>query len=228
MTSNLTDLENAIDSILQSGRLPSNVVLRCNSVNYTYEAYIFSLVLKAVEDFGAQVELRSINNQDSTPTDFIFRGSQGYIYSDSTDYGYALFTYNDKKYEIHVEVKHHGSSGALHKIDISIIESNGACNCRRKRLHPSSGITKGIIGCKFGNNVSDIDKIRSYVGLTTDFGSIDIVRFVTNYTSKTISAYCSGKGGKRPRFSENITPLNANAQREFICNIKDDLRKWLG
>lgn len=225
---NLIDLETAIDSILQSGRLPSNVVLRCNSVNYTYEAYIFSLVLKAVEDFGAQVELRSINNQDSTPTDFIFRGSRGYIYSDSSDYGYAFFTYNNKDYEIHVEVQHHGSCGVLHKIDISIIESNEACKCRRRKLHPSSGKTKGIIGCKFGNNVSDIDKIRSYVGLTTDFGSIDIRRFVTNYTSPTISAYCSGKGDKRPRFSENVTPLNISAEHEFICNIKDDLKKWLG
>lgn len=171
--------------------------------------------------------MRSISYANRPPRIFIFRGSPGRIYSAINDYGYALCSHNGHSFEVHVDVQHYGSSKVLHEIDVSIIEHDEGDRCRQNRTNPSAGKTKGAVECKFYGSNLGTTLIRTFVGLTDDLGALKISRFVTNHTSRTISKYCTGKAS-RPRFIEQLTPLNHNAENQFIYSVVDDLKKWLG
>ncbi len=223
----INDLRTSINNLLATGSLPSTFVLRRNAIDAAYEAYIFTLILHAVRQIGGSVELRSINNPNRPPRTFIFRGSPGRIYSSLDDYGYALCSYNGHTFEVHVDVQYYGTSKVLHEIDISIVEHDEADRCRQNGTNPLAGKTKGALECKFYGNNLGTTLIRTFVGLTDDLGTLKISRFVTNHTSRTISKYCTGKTS-RPRFMERLTPLNPDAENQFIYSVVDDLRKWLG
>src|SRR6266404_4601117 len=94
----LTDLENAIDTLLDhpAGLAQYQLVRRVE--DKAYEAYVFGLCLRAVRELGVVPILRGISG---APTPFVFRGGPGQIHSKARNYGYATFILNGRKFEIH-------------------------------------------------------------------------------------------------------------------------------
>ncbi|MBA2876920.1 hypothetical protein [Thermaerobacillus caldiproteolyticus] len=221
------ELKKAVNTLIRRTTIPSRINYRRNIADSIYEAYIFALILKSIKKVGGVVELRSIRNPFSSPPVFIFRGSPGNIHSNSHDYGYAEFTYNGEKYEVHLDVYHEGTSGVRHEVDVSIIDKEHCDNCRRNRKNPQAKHTKAIIECKFYSTTNlRTELIRTFVGLKDDMGSVYIARFCSNKDGENIRKYCSGKEN-RPRFNGNLVPSSEEENR-FVHVLMDDLIKWLG
>lgn len=225
------DLEDAIRGLFAGGPvLPAAFQLRRNLADAAYEAYIFSLVLRAVEQLGGQIRLRSITSPSAAPTTFVFRGAPGAISSRRSDYGYAVCSYGGQTFEVHVDVEHEGSSGVPHEIDVSLVDATEADRCRLARRSPKAEKTRGMIECKFYSRRLDVALIRMLVGLKDDMGVTKIARLVTNVgrdRSRAVSRYCAGKRA-RPRATGDVTPLNPISEQQFIDSLVDDLRAWLG
>ena len=88
----LTDLENAIDALLNHPLGAGWYQLVRPVEEKAYEAYIFGLCLRAVRELGVTPTLRGISG---TPAPFIFRGAPGQIHSTSRNFGYATFSFNN-------------------------------------------------------------------------------------------------------------------------------------
>lgn len=225
------ELESAIRGLFAGGPLlPAAFRLRRNLADAAYEAYIFTLVLRAVEQLGGRVQLRSITSPTTVPPTFVFRGAPGAISSRRYDYGYAACTYRGKAFEIHVDVEHRGNSGVPHEIDVSIIDAGEAARCRATGRNPKAGKTRGMIECKFRDGRLGVELIRTLVGLKDDMGMMKIARLATNVArerSRAVSQYCAGKDA-RPRTTSELTPLDPTVEQQFVDSLVDDLRAWLG
>ena len=229
-TPTMSDLRNAIRNLLTNGGLPSNFLLLRNRADAAYEAYIFSLVLRAVDEAKGDVQLRSIGSPNQPPLIFIFRGSPGYINSSLSDYGYALCTLGGKKpFEVHLDVMYSGTSSVLHEVDVSLLLADEARRCRNgATIAPAAGKAFGIIECKFYSRNLGTALIRTFVGLKAEFSSSKLVfaRFVTNNSSLAIERYCAKN--TRPYYDPEVTPLNPDEESGFVENLKQDWRSWLG
>jgi hypothetical protein len=227
MKPTILELTTAIGDLFSSGVFPSPFELRRNADHAAYEAYVFTLVLRAVEQAGGTVEIRSILSPATLPGTFIFRGGPGDIYSTRYDYGYALCSYGDQEFEIHLDVEYRGNSRVSHEIDVSIVDRQEAERCRRtgSQRKPTARKTRGAIECKFYERL-DTALIRAFVGLMDDMGDLKVSLFASNTTSATLDLYCRRKS-KRPTFVGNLVP-NSVAEQEFIDAIADGLRNWPG
>jgi len=102
----LSDLESAIDALLNHPLGLGQYQLIRQVEPKAYEAYIFGLCLRAVRELNVTPVLRGITG---TPTPFIFRGAPGQIYSTARNYGYAEFSINGQNFEIHAGVEFQGA-----------------------------------------------------------------------------------------------------------------------
>jgi hypothetical protein len=226
----LSALNTAITNLMNAASLPGPFILRRNAADAAYESYIFMFVLKAISQAGGQVSLRSLNNPNALPANFIFRGSPGFIYSRGFDYGYAECAFGGQALEVHVDVRHFGLSRVLHEIDVSILDAAEAARCRAQAEHPVARKTYGALECKFYGDTPGAVLIRTFVGLTVDMGSLPICRFVSNASSQAIARYCTNTS-VRPRFTARLFPgavvgAQTEAERQFVYSVMDDLRKW--
>ena len=231
----MTDLQAlnaAVAGLMASAGFPGPFILRRNAADAAYESYVFMLVLRAISQANGQVTLRSIVNPGGAPATFVFRGSPGYIFSDEFDYGYAACTLGGRPFEVHIDVRHFGSSRVLHEIDVSFIDGPEAVRCRARSEHPSSRRTHAAFECKFYGDTLGIALIRTYVGLTVDIGGLAISRFVSNASSQTIARYCTSPNVRaRPRFTPNLFPgpvigQLTQSEQQFVDSVEDDLRSW--
>src|SRR4051794_6015422 len=103
----LADLEAAIDTLLAHPLGAGQYQLVRRVEEKAYEAYVFGLCLRAVRELGVVPILRGITG---VPSPFVFRGAPGQIHSTARNYGYAEFTINGERFEIHAGVEFCGSS----------------------------------------------------------------------------------------------------------------------
>src|SRR5437867_13296028 len=98
----LSDLENAIDALLDHPLGVGQYQLVRRAEEKAYEAYVFGLCLRAARELNVTPVLRGITGP---PIPFIFRGGPGQIHSTSRNFGYAAFTINGYEFEIHAGVE---------------------------------------------------------------------------------------------------------------------------
>ncbi|SDJ51752.1 hypothetical protein [Salimicrobium halophilum] len=221
-----SELKKSVDKLINT-TMKTKIDYRRNVEDSVYEAFIFSLILKAFSRIGGKVYLRSINNTNGkSPTTFLFRGSPGNIHSRTYDFGHAEVHYNEKSYEVHLGVFHDGTSNVRHEVDVSIIEHSHCKNCRVNLINPKAQYTKSIFECKYYSTHLGTALIRTFVGLKDDMGSLHISRFLANKEAENISKYCSGKDN-RPRFNGGLLP-KSQEEELFVHALMDDLKKWLG
>ena len=94
-----------------------------------YEAYLFSLVLRAARIEDATVTLACI--EGGTPNPFVIRTSPGYLNSHQRNYGFAVIHFPGcTALEAHLGVRVSGHSAVLHECDISVLLQAEADVCR--------------------------------------------------------------------------------------------------
>jgi hypothetical protein len=149
-----------------------------------FEAYVFTLVLRAAQTEGASVTYR--NPKGSVANTFVFRTSPGYIWSTSRPYTYAELNFpQSEALEAHLGVRVAGKSGVLHEFDVCVIRQSEAETARQNQVHPRSA--KCIIGveCKFYTTPLMLALARAFIGLGTDVSTRNTI-FVTNTKSESV------------------------------------------
>jgi hypothetical protein len=219
----LTDLRNAIDSLLNLTSTATLLQLNSNTRERAYETYVFSLCIEAVNRANGQVTLIGIQTGPS-PQTLVFRGGPGAMSSNAQDFCYAKCVLGGKEFEIHVDVEYEGNSGATHEIDVSICESR---HCDSVRATGRSPLTRKnlimLFECKFYTNNPGVSLARTFVGLRSDCSSYQLSGFVSNITTQGLRDYLSMKNRPKPFIP---TPLDTGNEELFIRTIQQELRRW--
>ncbi|MBI4516858.1 MAG: hypothetical protein HY699_13695 [Deltaproteobacteria bacterium] len=146
-----------------------------------FEAYTFSIVLRAAVDEGASV---TFENVDGARTNALtFRTSPGHIWSPTRPYTHAVVQFPGKpELEAHLGVFVTGKSGVLHEADVAVLSRVEAATCRQNRVAPRSASLILTVECKFYTTSLGLGLARGFLGLCTDF-TADRCFFVTNTNS---------------------------------------------
>jgi hypothetical protein len=218
----LSDLENAIDVLLNHPLGTNQYRLVRRVEDKAYEAYIFGLCLRAVRELGVNPVLRGING---TPSPFVFRGAPGQIHSRARNYGYAEFSINGYDFEIHAGVEFRGTSKMTHELDVCIMRAAEANRCRG--VPPDDPVSASLIAgweCKFyGGN---LDKVlgRAFVGLIDDMGTnLRLSGLCSNSLHPQLRDYFQPQNRPHPHFQ--LTPLEPSNESIFVNQIKGELKK---
>jgi hypothetical protein len=223
-------LKNLIDVVLISINPSTSVYLNRNTADAAYAGYVFGLVLRAVERVADPQSVRLDSAQSGLipappPGVFVIRGAPGPLYSKDQNFGFACFSYQGEKYEVHLGAQYRGSSEVLHEFDVSIIPTKAADESRGTRRPPGPGKPCAVFECKFYGRKLGIELAREFVGLRSDFTSVPMARLVTNSDSGSVALFL--RKSNRPKMSRYIQPNNKSREDEFICAIADELRNSL-
>lgn len=226
----ITDLKNAIDNLLSLPSTRTRLHLNSDTQERAFEAYVFSLCSKAVNNLGLKPSVTATAiltgiQSGPNPTQAIFRGAPGNIWSDSQDFCYLDCTINDKRFEVHVDVTYEGKSGANHELDVSIYSKAQADAARTKRVFPK--MNKPLIGameCKFYTSTPGVALARTFVGLLTDSSSNKIFKaFISNQATDGLNKFLSI--GPANSFTD-LSPLDPDSEDRFIRNLEQFLLEW--
>jgi hypothetical protein len=163
------DLLNDIRRTLGSA-LPPNLTLRSKGYDL-YEAYVFTLVLRAARTTGFGVTYE--NRDGSAPSIFTFRTGPGEI--SSGNYSHAVLTFGSKpQLEAHVGIYISGVSKVPHEADVSVIMRDEAVFCRAvtPTVLPRYSSIILTTECKFHESSGiGISMGRGFMGLSKEFAS---------------------------------------------------------
>lgn len=217
----LSDLEQAIDALLNHPLGIGQYQLVRRVEEKAYEAYIFGLCLRAVRELGVIPVLRGISG---LPNPFVFRGAPGQIHSSARNYGYGEFRLNGQDFEIHAGVEFRGSSGMTHELDVCIMRGDEADQCRQQPDDPPAASLIAGWECKFyaGNLQKGLG--RAFVGLVDDLGTnLRVSGLCSNSVHPQLRDYFQPQRRPYPNFQ--LTPLQPSNENIFVNQIKAELKK---
>lgn len=217
----VADLERAIDTMLGHPLGLGQYKLAHPVQGKVYEAYVFTLCLRAVRELGAT---HFLTGAQGLPSPFIFRGGPGQIHSTSRNYGYVVFDLEGSTFEIHAGVEFKGTSGMTHELDVCIMRSDDANKCRDQPDDPPSASLVGGWECKFYAGPLKKDLGRAFVGLMDDMGSnVRMSGFCSNSEHQKLREYFRPQRRPFPHFL--LTPLHPSNEDVFVNLIKGELKK---
>ena len=176
-----------------------------SDVSDVYEAYIFTILLRAASTEGANVVLSS--RDGNTPGHFHFRTSPGYLKSRRHDYGHAeLHFSHSPALEVHMAVRVAGGSNVLHECDLSVLDANEAQLCRRgpQTVAPRSARVRIAVEAKYYTTFLPLQMGRAFLGLVRDLSS-DSSFFVFNREARSVERLLAHK---KQYWDHNILPTN--------------------
>ncbi|MBD2296393.1 hypothetical protein H6G06_23640 [Anabaena sphaerica FACHB-251] len=186
-----------------------------------YEAYIFSILIRAAKNEGANISFQ--NPLEQEVQSLIFRRSPGQIYVTTQPYTHAVIEFDNKPVlEAHVGIMIQGRSQVAHECDLSVILQEEARNCRNLVYEPRH--TKVIIAveCKHYTSNLQLHLGRSFIGLASDLNVKEDIYFISNRTSDNIEKLLSSH---RKKWEHNIIPRQVNEIQRlmytFQRNFKD-------
>ncbi|WP_066425695.1 hypothetical protein [Anabaena sp. 4-3] len=186
-----------------------------------YEAYVFSILIRAAQNEGANIRFQNALEQDAQF--LIFRRSPGQIYVATQPYTHAVIEFNDKPVlEAHVGIRIQGRSQVSHECDLCVLLQEEARSCRSISYEPRH--TKVIIAIECKHYTSDLQLHlgRSFIGLASDLNVKEDIYFISNRTSDNIEKLLSNH---RKKWEHNIIPRQVNEIQRlmyaFQRNFKD-------
>lgn len=172
-----------------------------------FEAYIFSIIIDAAKEEGAQVIWEDIDGKQAS--NVIFRRSPGYINSRADKYTHAILDFQDQKIqlEVHLGIYTLGNSNVIHECDVAVIKREEALRCRAVNNGcvpiKSTAIVIGI-ECKcYENSRITLGLGRSFIGLIKDLHRKNKYFFVFNTTQTSVEKLLSYH---HTNWAHNITP----------------------
>lgn len=218
------DIKKEIDHLLDIAASSQILTLNSDTIERAYEAYIWSLCKKAVEEAGGTAALRGIRSGIHLKN-IVLRGAPGNMDSRAKNFCYIDCKLKGKEFEIHLDVQYEGSSGASHEIDVSIYDHASAEAVRASGGLPKSGKLIMAIECKFYTvSIPSAALGRSFVGLTKDCPGTRLNAFVSNKSSENLDKYFTNKSNIEP-FTD-LDPEKTAAEDRFVRIIEQALRKW--
>ena len=220
----LAQIQAAVLRLLRAAGATGSIQLNSNTRERAFEAYVFALLIRAVQAAGGTVEVWGIQS-GKNPNPLVFRGGPGRLGSRSQDFSFANCILNGKKFEIHLDVEFKGSSGAVHEIDVSIVDGKHADDIRlRSGRLPSTRHVHSAFECKFYDSALGVVLGRAFVGLLDDCGQLQAKAFLTNGKNSGLASYLGQKRRPDPFFE--LSPLNGSVETRLMSVIEQELRKW--
>lgn len=211
------ELLNAVTAALGAAVPPT--LTSASAVSDLFEAYVFTLVVRAAQAEGAAVSYLDVNGAAAQA--FVFRTSPGYIWSKTHPYTHAVLAFPGREpLEAHVGVRVAGKSGVLHELDVCVIRQSEADTARQNQVHPRSA--KVVIGveCKFYTTPLPLHLARAFIGLGSDVSSTNTI-FVTNTESESVEKLLTARRKQWANRAVPGTPVDVERLRsEFQSAFK--------
>lgn len=221
----LSDLESAVDRILSLPGVRTALQLNSRTRERAFEAYVFSLVVRAVRQASGSATIIGIKTGQN-PNPIVFRGAPGHMSSNSQNFAYATCQVGSKEFEVHLGVQFIGTSNALHEVDVSIYDADRAQHVRSNSVLPNTRGLRAAVECKFYDSALGVSLGRTFVGLVSDLGGLRIRSFATNGSSSSLADYFSKSDRPDPFFT--LSPLRPDSEDIFVRSVEQNLRKWCG
>jgi hypothetical protein len=138
--------------------------------NDLYEAFLFSLVLKAARSEGYAVSFADSSGR--MPTEFRLRRSPGRLSTGT--FTHAILTLpNTRKVplEVHTGVAVIGKSKVAHEADVLVLRASSAQRCRQLRIDPSSREALLVVEGKYYTTPVTLGTGRQFLGLDVDLSA---------------------------------------------------------
>jgi hypothetical protein len=188
-----------------------------------FEAYVFSLILTAAREQGANISYENVSG--NVPDRFFFRTSPGRIHSSRHPYTHAVIQFPNKPVlEAHIGVQVSGTSKILHECDVLVLHREEADACRAGLVSPRARKVILAVECKYYSSPIPLHLGRAFMGLVQDFSSSTKYFFVANLDYPRTSQLLAHH--KRP-WDKNIVPSSPgdvdrlrNAFQDVFKNFK--------
>lgn len=159
--------------------------------NDLYEAFLFTLVLKAARSEGYDVSFA--NGSGQFPTEFRLRRSPGRL--PTGRFTHAVLTLpstNKSPLEVHTGVAVIGKSKVAHEADVLVLPASAAQRCRQLRIDPSSRYAILVVEGKYYTTPVSLGMGRQFLGLEIDLSAWYKVLAAT-VTSSTVVHLLEGR-----------------------------------
>ena len=192
-----------------------------------YEAYIFSLVIRAAINEGAISEqggaLTFRDPQDNITTDLLFRRSPGQIYSESQPYTHAVIEFAGKPaLEVHVGIKAIGRLKVARECDISVLYRDRAMACRSQRRIPKATDIVIAIECKHVETL-DLEAASEFLGLASDLRVKESWFFVASSASISVARMLAND---RKEWHQEVVPNEPNNVNRLMYALQTSFKNF--
>ncbi|BAY22636.1 hypothetical protein NIES2100_23990 [Calothrix sp. NIES-2100] len=198
-------------------------VTTSNATSDLFEFYIFSIIIKAAENEGANVYYEDIFERNTNH--LIFRQSPGQIYWNTQPFTHAVLNFGNNKplLEVHIGIKVKGQAQVAQECDVCVLYQEEASRCRRKREQPRSSKVLIVAECKHYSSDLPLHLARSFIGLNSTLTRLEgDCYFVSNNTSKNVIKLLANKPHK---WAHYIVPGKTNNLNKlmyaFQVNFQD-------
>ena len=153
-----------IQSLLSAALTPSLTL--SSQGDDLYEAYIWSVIVKAARNRGAMIQFKNRNGTLATGI-FEFRTSPGEIWWSSRNYCHAEIAFpNCPELEAHVGIYVAGRSDVRHECDVAVLYKSEADVCRSRQVLPRASKTVLSVEAKYYvNSTPGLALGRAFLGL---------------------------------------------------------------
>jgi hypothetical protein len=192
-----------------------------------YEAYIFSLVIRAAMNEGAVSEqggsLTFRDPQDQITTDLLFRRSPGQIYSELQPYTHAVIEFMGKPpLEVHVGIKAIGRLKVARECDIAVLYRDRAISCRSQRRIPKAADIVIAIECKHVETL-DLEAASEFIGLASDLRVKESWFFVSSSASESVARMLAND---RKEWHQEVVPNKSNNVNRLMYALQTSLKNF--
>ncbi|MBG1270861.1 hypothetical protein [Nostoc sp. WHI] len=186
-----------------------------------YEAYVFSVLIRAAQNEGGSISYKNALGQDAQY--LIFRRSPGQIYVSTQPYTHAVIKFEHKPtLEAHVGIRVQGRSRVSHECDLCVLLEDEATNCRNNLYEPRHNKVIIAVECKYYTSELPLHLGRSFIGLASDLRVEEDIYFISNKKSDNIEKLLTTHNKK---WEHNIIPRQVNEIQRlmyaFQRNFKD-------
>jgi hypothetical protein len=187
-----------------------------------YEAYIFSLVIKAaINEGAAPAQGGSVSfhdPQDIVTTTLRFRRSPGQIYAATQAYTHAVIEFTGKpSLEVHVGIKAIGRLKVPRECDIAVIYRDKAIACRNQRRIPKASEILLAIECKHVEDLN-LDAASEFLGLASDLRVKEEWFFVSSGSSDGVARMLAND---RKQWHDGVLPGKTNNVNRLIYSLQN-------
>jgi hypothetical protein len=192
-----------------------------------YEAYIFSLVIRAALNEGAVPEqggaLTFRDPDDQVTTNLLFRRSPGQIYTTTQPYTHAVIEFEGKPaLEVHVGIKAIGRLKVARECDIAVLYRDRAIACRTQRRIPKAAEIVLAIECKHVDDL-DLNAASEFLGLTGDLRVKESWFFVASSASEGVARMLAND---RKEWHHQVVPGAPNNVNRLMYALQNSFKNF--
>lgn len=182
MAPNADELIDAITNVV--GSMVNVGAIVGSADNDRFEAYVWSIVLRAAAAEGAGVSYQDPDKK--AVVDLLFRTSPGSISTKTPSFTHALIQFPEKPdLEAHIGIKLQGKSRVPHECDVVVLPAADADTSRMSKTHPRHSSIVIAAECKYYYSNLPFRLSREFLGLCKEMRAVDCY-FAVNTSKESV------------------------------------------